>query len=113
MSGSYVIHCGCSESSEYLDRTQGETLEILVKFLPEFEAMVAAGLELEDIRGTVFDPTNEAIQFLLKHWRHGTLEYTYSNNSKVVVPLVIPAKARLPEPCGVCHGRRLIPCPEC
>ncbi len=113
MSGSYTIHCGCGVDSGYLDRTQGETLELLVKFLPEFEAMEAAGLELEDINGTVYDPTNDAVQFLLKHWRHGTLEYTYSNNSNVAVPLVIPKRAGLPDPCGLCHGRRLVPCPEC
>lgn len=113
MSGSYVIHCGCSESSGYLDRTQGATLELLVKFLPEFEAIEVAGLELGDIRGPIYDPTSQAIEFLLKHWRHGTLEYSYSNNSNPAVPLVIPAKAGLPEPCGLCHGRRLVPCPEC
>lgn len=113
MSGDYVIHCGCGVSSGCLDRTQADTLETLVKFLPEFEAMEEAGLELKDIRGTIYDPTAEAVRFLLEHWRHGTLHYSYTNNDNSAVLLTIPKKVGLPEPCGTCHGRRLIPCPTC
>lgn len=114
MSGDYVINCGgCGESSGYLDRTQGDTIESLVRVLPELERITQEDLELEDIRGGVYDPTVEALRFLLKHWRHGTLSYYYTNDTNPPVKLVIPKRAQLPEPCHVCCGRRLVPCPEC
>jgi hypothetical protein len=113
MSGDYVINCGCGESSGSLDRTQGDTIIALVSVLPELEKLIAADLEIQDLRGTVYDPVHGAIEFLLAHWRHGTLEYYYTNNNQPAVPLKIPERVGLPTPCPCCKGRRLVPCPEC
>ncbi len=113
MSGNYVLHCSCGSKETLGNMTDHESIEVAALHAPQFEMLQKAGWEIGDQRGVVYEHAGQLVYWILDHWRHGEMKYSYDNNSDPPVVLKVPAEAGLPEPCGTCKGRRLIPCPEC
>lgn len=117
MSGEYVLHCSCAAEltiPEYETR-RPEEIESAMAAMPVLEQLSSRGWPVRSLPGTEVGvkPLWYTIGFLLDHWRHGQVSYTYSNNSDPPVILKPPPEAGLSAPCGTCQGRRLIPCPDC
>lgn len=116
MSGDYVLHCSCGASetmSAGNTRLSADTIESAIKLMPALESLNEEGWEVSELRGTTCDYAGQLVWFLLEHWRHGELSYSYNNNSNPPIVLKIPPEVGLPEPCGTCKGRLLVPCPAC
>lgn len=115
MSGSWYIRCGFCDAEFEAGRAREGTVRDLIRSSLKLEHLIkTTELDFSDLRGEVYEHVGDILNFVVEHSSHNSFWIGYTNGSEPDSWERVGAEGlELPEPCGTCRGRGMVPCPSC